>query len=176
MTASRRHTGSCLIEVTISIAVLAFSALTVTWTLAYLEQASRAAIKTEAGWRLAAELAEWLRLNGNQSRDLLPENAQALLNLQASSTDCFDQPCSSQDAALFYLKHWYRRLSQSLPGSWVAICHDDQATAAQSLHLLWSCNSEQGSASPLWLKLGWPEKKGDSNFPPSVILMIEPVQ
>lgn len=173
-----RSSGAGLIEVMLALALLAMATLSVSLMSVEASKASRAASSQQAAWRLVSELAVWLRARGDQALGGLPEDPASFLNNSGVSHDCYAQNCTAAEAAHFYLSDWCRRLSASVPGARLIVCHDQPATAeeksvASGSH--WSCDKNAADASVLWLKLGWPQAGAvDSagDFAPRILLKL----
>ena len=158
--------GISLVEVLVSLALLTIATLALSMMSAHARMTGSAAAKQQAGWRLIAELAVWLRLRGDKPLGGLPEDPSSLL--AKSTADCYSKRCDPVEAAEFYLADWYRRLSTSVPGARLVVCRDDQPWDATAGRWRWQCNGN--SASPLWLKLGWPQPGAIIEFAPQILL------
>ena len=166
--------GMGLVEVMVALALLAMATLSVSIISAYASRLSHAASRQQAAWRLASELAVWLRTRGDQALGALPENPALLLNKAESVntiSDCYEKRCDASDAAHFYLGDWYRRLLTSVPGARVMICQGGDGEGAVASQWQWTCNGDTADTSVIWLKLGWPQA-GTNEFMPNIALKL----
>ena len=162
--------GFALVEVMVSLVVVTTSTLAMAFITSHAQVAISIAVKEHAGRRLGVEMVAWLRGGGAQ---LLSDSSTNLLqrvqNL-AAPLDCYQATCTASDAADFYLWHWRRRLLSDLPDGRVVLCRDRGAW--DSPVFKWPCPSVQDESSPWVLKLGWPDRRGSTNFYPSIVLNV----
>ncbi len=118
-----RATGISLVEVMVTLALIAIAAGGVVRTCAHVRSSARQAAAQQAAWRLASELAEWLYLRGDKPLGKLPEDPSVLIADRDSVRDCTGTACCPEEAARFFLHDWYRRLQSSVPGARLVVSH-----------------------------------------------------
>jgi type IV pilus assembly protein PilV len=188
--------GFTLIEVLISVFVLALGVIGVAgMQLVALRTSQQSSIQSAAA-QLATEMADMMRANPGQMK--LADSDNPYLNpanvTYNSATDpapdtpgkmCYStaENCSSAELAEFDIYEWKNRIRAALPAGRVTICRDsapwDSATGA----LNWSCNAAAGGVNTsLVIKIGWQGKNPDGSlvkntdgeFPPNVAITVEP--
>jgi type IV pilus assembly protein PilV len=185
--------GFTLIEVLISVFVLALGVIGVAgMQLIALRTSQQSAIQSVAA-QLATEMADRMRANPEQMKlgdsdnpYLKPENV-----IYNSAVDtgpaapvkmCYTaaKNCSSAELAEFDIYEWKNRIKAALPGGRVAICRDAAPWDSVTGALGWACNG--GSGTAMVIKIGWQGKNpdgslirdADGRFPPNVAVMVEP--
>lgn len=126
----------------------------------------------QAAWRLASEMADWLRTRGDLPLGGLPEDPSTLLTQQVTSISCYATQCSPAEAAIFFLRDWYRRLYLLLPSAKLVVCHDQNGEGDAGSKGSWSCASDHQASGITRLKLGWAKKVAEDDFPPTILLTI----
>lgn len=167
---SRRHKGFSLPEVVIALLLvsLSASALISTMVATRMQMASNA--RFSAAFRLAVELSEWVRQGGIKVLASGTVDPFDLLGQTGSVPACFGEPCHAEAAALFYLHHWRRRLFLKVPNARIVVCEDNTSIGLASHH--WSCDSGDSSFKARVIKIGWPQGRDESQFPPRVVLAL----
>lgn len=181
--------GFTLIEVLISVFVLALGVIGVAgMQLIALRTSQQSAIQSVAA-QLATEMADRMRANPEQMK--LGDSDNPYLKVSYNSTTdtdpvapgkmCYTEKCSSTELAAFDIYGWKNRVKTALPGGRAAICRDstpwDNAIGALS----WTCNAG-GSNTSMVIKIGWQGKNpdgslirdADGRFPPNVAVTVEP--
>lgn len=157
--------GFSLIEILISMLMVAIATLgLVRWQAANIHAARQVQASANA-MRLASELADWIRV--------LPEGFTARrdtdifdLFLQPSGNpvvSCFYSDCDPDEQINFYLLDWHQRLRKALPDARVVVCRDDQSGDAQ-MHD-WQCRVTDVLTAPLVIKIGWHQAASDRTSP-----------
>lgn len=184
------ETGFTLIEVMISVFILALGVIGAAGLqLTALRTSQQSAFQTIA-LELAAEMADKMRANDPQMR--AADNPYAKLNYSSDadaeptppSTFCYgaNANCSSAALAEFDIYEWERRIKAGLPGGRVTICRDASPWDARTGSFTWSCQGAASNSAALVIKIGWRGKNPDGRqinetgkqFPPGVVLAVEP--
>lgn len=160
--------GSSLVEVLVSLLLLALGLLGASILQLTSLRARHESALLSAGAQLAAGMAERMRANATLMYG--PDAGNPYLGLSyAASPDgaapggapaCFGAAaCSAAQLAQFDIAEWKQQLHAALPGARVQVCRDAQAWdgAAQGLH--WSCSGSKGA--PIVIKLGWRGRQPD---------------
>lgn len=156
----------------VTLTLLAVAALGLSNICAQTRMLSRQSSAQQAAWRLASEMADWLRARGDLPLGGLPEDPSTLLTEQARAISCYATHCSPADAASFFLYDWYRRLYLLLPHAKLVICHDQKGEEDASSKGGWSCANDHQASGITRLKLGWARKNTEDDFPPAILLTI----
>ncbi len=182
-----RQNGFSMIEVLISVLVLALGVIGVAgMQLTALRTTQQSAFQTIA-LELASEMADKMRTNTPQMR--LADGANPFLKVNyksASDPDpvapgamCYNNSlCDAQNLAAFEIYEWERRLKTSLPGGRVLICRDATPWDSSVHAFTWGCNA--AGTSVLVIKIGWQGKNPDGSlirelnntFPPGIVLAV----
>ena len=161
--AHRLPGGGSLVEVLVSLLLLALGLLGASILQLTALRARHESALLSAGAQLAAGMAE--RMRANSALMYGPDAANPYLGLSyAASADgaapgggapaCFGTAaCSAAQLAQFDIAEWKQQLHATLPGARLHVCRDAQAwdSAAQGLH--WNCSG--GKGAPVVIKLGW---------------------
>lgn len=181
--------GFSLIEVLISIFVLAVGVIGVAgMQLTALHTSQQSAFQTVA-LQLASEMADRMRANDAQMK--LDDGANPFLFVDykssaeqstASSKLCYAAQCDNTELAKFDIHEWGKRVATSLPGGRALICRDSMPWDSAKGALKWECNT--GNSAPVVIKLGWLGKGKNPDgslindpkepFPPSVAVTVKP--
>ena len=141
-------------------------------TMAATRVRANSTAKFAAAFRLANELSDWTRQGG--LRELAPatEKLFDLVDASATELNCFSRSCTAEDAALFYLYHWRRRLLLEVRDARVVVCRDVPATRADQY--AWACEQDELHSKSLVIKIGWAQggRPGVDGFPPRLILAL----
>jgi type IV pilus assembly protein PilV len=189
------QSGFTLIEVLISVFVLALGVVGVAgMQLVALRTSQQSSIQSMAA-QLATEMADKMRANPEQMK--LDDNLNPYLNeknvVYSAATDpdpeapskmCYSPAvnCSSAELAAFDIYEWKSRLKAVLPGGRVAICRDASPWDSVSSALTWACSGVGAGNTSLVIKIGWQGKNpdgslikdADGKFPPNVAIAVEP--
>lgn len=194
---ARRHSriagdekGFSLIEVLVSMLVLAFGVIGAAgMQLAALRTSQQAGFQTVA-LQLASEMADKMRANDLQMKQA-DEISQFLAVDYKSATDgepafpgisCYSSGCNATELAVFDIYEWKKRVRSALPGGRVLICRDSSPWDVGQRQLKWDCDGASGNSASIVIKIGWQGKNPDGSlvreavniFPPSVALTVEP--
>jgi len=151
--------GFTLVEVLVSVVILAFGLLGMVGLQAASLQANRDARLQAIGIDLAKELAEMLRGNKNQANlstanPYLGDFTTPLTAAAPSYCLAVGNSCASEgDIAKAELTDWLSRVDAQLPGAHVVICRDNSPYDANGLPQ-WDCNSSSETDS-IVVKIGW---------------------
>jgi type IV pilus assembly protein PilV len=179
--------GFSLIEVLVSVFVLALGVIGVaSMQLTALRTSQQSALQTIA-LELAAEMADKMRANDIQMRHADGQNP--FLNVDyrsASGAPAFPDPmcyghanCGGAELAAFDIYEWEKRLKSALPSSRAVICRDSKPWDSGIKSLKWECDNVTGS---IVIKIGWQAKNPDGSFtveedrpfPPILALIVMP--
>ncbi|PHV25166.1 type IV pilus modification protein PilV [Janthinobacterium sp. BJB426] len=162
--------GSSLIEVLVSLLLLALGLLGASILQLNSLRARHESALLSAGVQLAAGMAERMRANSVLMHG--PDTANPYLNVAYAAADdaeaaggapdCFGATaCSAAELAQFDIAEWKQGLHAALPGARLRICRDTSAwdAAAQGLH--WVCSG--GKGAPIVIKLGWRARLPDGS-------------
>ena len=185
-----KHAGFSLIEVLISVFVLALGVIgSAGMQLGALRTTQQSAFQTTA-LELAAEMADKMRANASQMKQ--SDNLFLKVDYQsASGADpappgafCYgkDAACDAEALARFDIYEWEKRIKSSLPGGRALICRDAAPWDSGAGALTWTCSKPSFDSAGLVIKIGWQAKNPDGSlihdaakfFPPSVALAVEP--
>ena len=187
-----RTNGFTLIEVLISVLVLAIGVIgAARMQLAALRTSQQSAYQT-AALQLAAEMAEKIRANQRQLASAGVANPYLSLDYKSSENTltrptvmCYTADCGSAELAKFDIYEWESRVKATLPGARVKICRDSKPWDSVAGALVWSCAAQAEVANaPVIIKIGWLGKgvKPDGragvdsaqSFPPVIALAVDP--
>lgn len=163
------HAGFSLLEVLISLLVLATCAgALLALQLANLQGAHQSAARSRAV-QIVTEIADWLRMGATPSL--------------AAFSDAPDEPavfcdqiaCTPLQMQAFEMSEWQRRINASLPNARLVVCRDAQPWDAAARAWRWTCEAAEPSTSPVVVKLGWAERADRTIFAPLVIATVGPL-
>ncbi|MGK5063657.1 type IV pilus modification protein PilV [Janthinobacterium sp. LB3P112] len=162
--------GSSLVEVLVSLLLLALGLLGASILQLHSLRARHESALLSAGVQLAAGMAERMRANSVLMNG--PDTGNPYLNVAYAAADdaeagggapdCFGAAaCSAAELAQFDIAEWKHRLHAALPDARLQICRDAPAwdAAAQGLH--WACSG--GKGAPIVIKLGWRARLPDGS-------------
>ena len=141
-------------------------------TMAESRVRATSTVKFSTAFRLAAELSDWARQGGLRALDPATENPFDLVDALDAELNCFSNSCTAEDAALFYLYHWRRRLLLEVRDARVVICRDLLATRADQY--AWDCEEDESNSKSRVIKIGWVQgsRPGLDEFPPRLVLAL----
>lgn len=180
--------GFSLVEVLISVFVLAVGVIGVAgMQLAAMRTSQQSSFQTTAV-ELAAEIADKMRANDRQMK--LADGGNPFLSVdyqsvsgapQSAAATCYSHNanCSAEELAAFDIYEWEKRLVAALPTSRAKICRDGRPWDSSVKSLSWDCDS---SSSSIVIKIGWQDRNPDGSFtvgrgrpfPPIVALTVMP--
>lgn len=179
--------GFSLIEVLVSILVLSLGVIgAAAMQLTGLRTTQQSGYQSVA-LQLASELADKMRANDSQMKQIDGANPFLAIDYKsaeqgepASPGSCYGISCSGAELAEFDIYEWKKRIKAGLPAGRAVVCRDAAPWDSANGSLRWSCNGGPGSS--LVIKVGWQAKNPDgsliedanSEFPPSVALIVEP--
>lgn len=180
-----RKAGFSLVEVLVSIFVLALGVIGVAgMQLTALRTAQQSALRTTA-LQLASEMADRMRTNDSQMKLAGADNPFLRVDFPprdgrhtAPDKLCYASDCNAEELAKFDIYEWEKQVKTALPGGRAVICRDaapwDTATGA----FTWTCNAGSGDGASVVIKLGWREKAnnldGSQPLPPGVAITVKP--
>lgn len=166
MKATHPHTsaGFSLIEVLISMLILAFGVL----SMGGLQLASLRSTQISAKASLAATLAkdysEMMRSNPSISNTVTTtagvnpymfDSSDASSFSASASVDCRTTLCTPTQMAVFHVADWAQRVGDQLPGGRAKVCRDSAPKDSQG-NYQWACD---GAGNLVTIKLGWVDKR-----------------
>ena len=156
MTIAHRTLGMSLVEVMVTLMLVACAAASMVRVCMHVRATASQVATQQMAWRLASELAEWLRLRGDRPLGELPEDPASVIDAYANLSDCYSTACLPADAARFFLHDWYRRLRTRVPDVRLVLCHGlpgKTPTASQSDS---PCAGRSRSDEVVWFRLWKP--------------------
>ncbi len=153
----KRTLGVSLIEVMTTLVLVVVAAGAMVRACAHVRSTASQAAAQQTAWQLAAELAEWLRLQGDRSLGKLPEDPASLIVASGTVSDCYHSACLPAQAAGFFLHDWYRRLRSRLPGFRVLVCYGTPPAPHPSDRDDASCARHRPSPGLVWFRLWKPQ-------------------
>ena len=169
---SDRHRGFSLPEVMVALLLVMLGASTLISTMAAASSRAASNLKFSVAFRLATELSDWTRQGGLRALAADTENPFDLLVASHSELNCFSHSCNAEDAALFYLYQWRRRLLLEVHDARVVICQGVPAARADQYQ--WECEEAESGSHSRVIKIGWGQgsQPGVHDFPPRLILAL----
>lgn len=183
-----RKDGFSLIEVMVSILVLAVGVIGAAgMQLSAMRTSQQSGLHTTA-LQLAAEMADRMRANDSQMRRPDEDNPFLALDYSAAkgqatapSMLCYSQTCDGDELAEFDLYEWKRRLHAALPAGRAVICRDRAPWDGAAGSLTWDCDGA-GEDGALVIKVGWMGKNPNGSlaqatgggFSPAIALLVSP--
>lgn len=182
-----RKAGFSLVEVMVSILVLAVGVIGAAGMQLTARRTSQQAIFHTHGLLLAAEMADAVRVSERRMAESVP-----YLGLDYRSEDgepvlpyrlCYANECDAEEFAAFQIYEWKQRISTSLPAGRVLICRDSVPWSSTGKALSWDCDTGAAGNAPVVVKLGWRAKNTDGSpartdgdeFPPIVAFVVSTV-
>ncbi len=156
-----RARGTSMVEVVITLLLIVTAAGGLVRASMHVRSTASQATVQQAAWRLASELAEWLRLRGDHPLGTLPEDPASLLVTPAGAGDCYRRACAAAEAARFFLHDWYRRLRARLPGFRLMVCHGSPAQMPTPDSNDASCVNQVHTEGIVWFRLWRPQANAD---------------
>lgn len=158
--------GFALVEVLVALFVLALGVIGAAGMQLAAMQATQQANYESAALRLATEMADKLRANGQKMASDVNGNPYLPLAYHSTSEVGPQQPdklchiatCNPAELARYDIYEWNKRIRQSLPGGRVVICRDAKPWDAGPGALRWDCHAGYADDSPIVIKLGWHSK------------------
>lgn len=187
----RGKQGFSLIEVLISMFLLAVGVIGATgMLLASLRTTQQSALQA-AALQLAADMAEVIRAHASgaghtERAAMFPTfdfNSSTTAVPAAPATLCYLDTCDATEQLDFELYEWKRRIASTMPAGRATVCYDTHPWDDSGKKLRWDCDGSPGGNAPLVIKLGWQAKdpdgklvrESDNSFSPSVVLVVSPV-
>lgn len=193
---SSAENGFSLIEVLVSLFVLAVGVIGAAgMQLAALRTSQQSVFQTSA-LHLAAEMGERMRANVSQMK--LADNANPYLRIDhrssssshstISSPNCYgsNAHCDAEQLAQFEIAEWLQRIGNELPHGRVKVCRDVAPWDESGKHFKWDCSenaasTEKERAGSVVIKIGWQQKNPDGKplrktgeDAPAIALLVAP--
>jgi type IV pilus assembly protein PilV len=184
----RMQCGFSMMEVLVSILVLAIGVIGAAGLqLGALRATKQSSLQTTA-LQLAAEMADKMRANDKQMK----QSTSLFLGVDYQSASdgepatpakmCYAAPCNADELAAFDIYEWEKRVKDTLPGGRAMICRDASPWDSDKNSLTWDCDGKSGNGASYVVKVGWQARNPDGTliqdaaktFPPSVALTVEP--
>ncbi|HEY8606699.1 MAG TPA: type IV pilus modification protein PilV [Noviherbaspirillum sp.] len=177
--------GISLVEVLVSLLILAAGIVTVAGLQAQaLRSAYEAGLQSTA-LQIAGELAERMRpqqvRRGNSAVtdafDGYSHDARIASPAQPGH-QCDTDMCNPEQLAQFDLYQTAVRLHEDLPGGRIRICRDTRPWDTDTERLRWECDPGAAGEGPLFIKIGWQprERRGAAqqpDAPPALALLVD---
>lgn len=183
---TRLVAGFTLIEVAITMVILAAGTISLLFLQLANLKAARETAARSAAMQYSVELADWIRVAAAPMAKagttvesvLMARNTASEATLVAHPTSCFDTICDPDQQATFALGDWDKRLRLAVPGARVQVCRDAQPWNPQTRSWRWYCAPATANAKnlPLWIKVGWPRDAAATEFSPTLVTVVGPVQ
>jgi len=163
------RSGFSLLEVLISLSVLAtcVGAL-MALQLANLQGARQSAARSRAV-QIVTEMAEWLRMGAT------PDFAAFGTLPSAPAVFCDRIACTPLQMQDFEMVAWQRRIEASLPQARLVVCRDGEPWDAVARAWRWRCDAQDASTAPVVIKLGWAERADRAVVAPLVVAIAGPL-
>lgn len=159
-----RSKGFSLIEVMISMLILAFGVL----AMGGLQLASLRSSQTAASFSMAATLAkdytEMMRSNLSVSNNTstvagvnpyLFDTGNTSTFAVSPSVDCKATVCTGGQISVLHVADWAERVTVQLPGGRAVVCRDSTPRNANGTYK-WACDN---AGNTVIIKLGWVDKR-----------------
>lgn len=160
-----KEAGFSLIEVLISILILAFGVL----SMGGLQLATLRSVQSSANFSTAATLSkdytEMMRSNlivANVTSTVaglnpyLFDTATTSTYAISPSVDCKTSVCTATQVSELHIADWADRVKNQLPGARAVVCRDPAPRNANGSYR-WSCGTNDGTA--VTIKIGWIDKR-----------------
>ncbi|MEA5098213.1 MAG: type IV pilus modification protein PilV [Burkholderiaceae bacterium] len=184
-----KQSGFTLVEVLVSIFVLALGVIGVAGMQLTAMRSGQQSTNQTVAVQLATELADKMRANavemkkGDSTAYLFSYNSVAD-SAPDSVTACYSGTgCSAEQMAAYDIYEWKLRLKAQLPGGRAVVCRDSTPFDSSKGTYTWDCTQPavSGVNSPMVIKIGWLGKgknldgseNTDGKYPPSVALTVE---
>lgn len=155
--AAHAQRGGMLIEVLVAMFILALAVLG-----SIAMQMNAIANGREVHYHVSAtaaarEMTELIANNpqGNYTLELLGSTATVP---SIPSPNCISAKCNATQLAAWEVADWQHRLREHIPGAQAVVCRDTTATDTAG-RLRWACANNADPKSPLWIKIGWPQRQ-----------------
>jgi type IV pilus assembly protein PilV len=157
--------GFSLIEVLISMLILAFGVLSMGGLQLASLRSSQSAANFSAAVTLAKDYTEMMRSNSTVSNNTstvagvnpyLFDSADAFTFTTTPSVDCKTTLCTGAQLSVLHIADWAGRITSQLPGGRAVVCRDPAPRNANGSYR-WSCGTNAGTA--VTVKLGWIDKR-----------------
>lgn len=171
--------GFSLIEVLVSIVILAFGVI----SMGGLQLASFRSAQASTNFSVAATLArdysEMMRSNSTISsitstvagvNPYLFDSSTTSTYTVTPTTDCKTTACTAAQIGTLHIADWTQRLQTQLPGGRAVVCRDSTPRNSDGTYE-WSCD---GVGSAVSIKIGWIDKR-DSQERGTTTVSLTPV-
>lgn len=179
-----------MLEVLISMFLLAVGVIGATGMLLATQRTSRQSALQTTALQLAADMAELARMHASMAGRPAQSNGFPTFDFNSSgaaasaapATRCYIESCNATEQLDFELYEWKKRVASTMPSGRAMVCYDAHPWEDSGKKLRWDCDAEAGGHAPLVVKLGWQTKdadgslvrESDNSFAPSVVLVVAP--
>ena len=153
-----RYRGFSLTEVMVALLLVMLGASAMISTMATARSRESSTAKFSEAFRMGVELSDWTRQGGLRALAAETENPFDLVDASGKEHDCFSNPCNAEDAALFYLYHWRRRLLLEVRDAHIVVCRGKAAARADKY--VWACGQAEPGSHSRVIKIGWAQGGG----------------
>jgi type IV pilus assembly protein PilV len=160
-----RSQGFSLIEVLISMLILAFGVLSMGGLQLASLRGSQSAANFSVAVTLAKDYTEMMRSNSTVSNNTstvagvnpyLFDSASSSTFTATPSVDCKTTACTGAQLSVLHISDWAGRVTSQLPSGRAVVCRDPAPRNADGSYR-WSCGTNAGTA--VTVKLGWIDKR-----------------
>lgn len=159
---ANRQRGFFLPEVMLALMLIMLAASAMSSTMVAARIRAHNQIALSAAVRLALELSDWNRQGGMRALPADTQNPFDLVDASDAVQDCFSKACTAEDAALFYLHHWRRRLLLEVRDARVLVCRG--IPAPRIADEVWVCDDTDPGQRSRVIKIGWAQNGGVSGL------------
>lgn len=178
--------GLTLIEVTITMVILAMGTMSLLFLQLANLKAARETATRSAAMQYSVELADWIRVAAaplakagtTVESVFMARNSILKATIVAHLSACYDTICGPDHQAIFALREGDLRLRHAIPGACVEVRRDAQPWNPQTRLWRWHCAPASANAKnlPLWIKVGWPRDSATTAFFPAFVTTVGPLQ
>lgn len=174
----RRPSGFSLVEVLISIIVLAIGLIGAAMMQLTAARTTAQSSMHDTAIALAGQVADEIRANRAQMAAFLLVRYAASDPVGSLAHPCYSQYCSAAEMADQATHDWMQRIHDALPGGRIEICRDPVVVDSATGTFGW-CGSAGGTpADPVVIKIGWSERDPGgqqvADTSPRVAMLVSP--
>jgi type IV pilus assembly protein PilV len=173
----RKPMGFSLVEVLISIIVLAIGLIGAAMMQLTAARTTEQSSMHDSAISLASQIAEEIRANRAQMNVFVGVSYSANDTVAPLATSCYSQSCTASEMARQAAHDWMQRVHDALPGGRLEICQD--AVVVSTAGRFDWCGTAGGTAAdPIVIKIGWSERdpggKQVADSTPRIAMLVAP--